>query len=751
MTPSSLLLGKKSSASQKSLSKKRKHASEHASSSEDVLSRVKPISFFGASALPSLAKSKIASKKSSKRNQKENVTRSRQENKDEIKAAPSSSALLLGSANEPYRKKRRIEVDGLEHQKQSSQGEASFVQKEQRNPHLDGSDMGASFLNTPSAPRVSNPTPDALSSICSKFNSIHGCMKGDNCAKRHVIVLSQRKKALVRNLSNHLTKMVAKSVEQDSGAVAAGSSGTIAPVSFWTTQQDGATAEKAVANASLPRFSDAPFIDTNTKKAIKMLFKYKHMTLVQSKTITPSHIENYLDQDYMVKAKTGSGKTLSFLIPSLQILLDTRAELSGTIYEQEKMKQISVVVLSPTRELVIQTEKEAQKLLAFHPDIKCKSIIGGTKNIQSERSNFENHFIPDILIATPGRFHDHLMNTNGFPKHLKKLKVLIMDEADQLMDQGFKDSLLEIFQFLPSRLKRQTLMLSATIPPAVKSIARQALKPKYEFINCVDEQDVETNATLTQQYMPVTLSTMLPVLYTLLDHHIKSTPKYKVIVFLPTANQAEFFSLLFQSLKMQNYAMHSKKEQSYRRRISDLFRSESHLIMFSSDVSARGVDYPDVTLILQLGLPSSMDQYVHRIGRTARAGKCGTGIILLCQYETFFWEELRKKFKKEIQALSQLEIPLATKTALNKMVEKGLFSVNQKVSDAGSRAYVSFLGFYRQFARRLQWNNEQLVNAGNQYAKYCLGLEEPTIPQRAAVNLKLDGVRGLRIMEERTA
>lgn len=586
-----------------------------------------------------------------------------------------------------------------------------------------------SFINTPNAPTIENPTPEDVARACPHFNSVQGC-KNPSCKRDHVILLSKKKEGFIRNLSMKLMKKESISFIDNTG------SSTLIPT---------ATNLKN----SYPLFKDHPLLHQNTKKAIKTVFKYDRMTVVQSETIKSKYIDGYLENDYMVKSKTGSGKTLAFLIPIVEILLRVKADLKNSIYtEISNMKPILCVIISPTRELAIQTEKETQKLLAFHPEITSKCFIGGTNNIKSERSNLENHLVPDIFIATPGRFHDHLLNAKGFTKHLSLMQIFVLDEADQLLTEGFKDKILEILQFLPSRTKRQTLMFSATISKEIQSIAKQALKPKFDFIDCVKEAAVDTNTTLLQQYMPITMETMIPILYTLLQHHIANTPNYKVIVFFPSTSLSEYMSVLFSQLQIENFSMHSKKSQSYRSRIADKFKNDSNVIMFSSDVSARGVDYPDVTLIIQVSIPSSMEQYVHRIGRTARAGKTGVGIILLLPFEQFFWKMLKEKYGRDIYERPPLEIPQAQFKALEMKIEKAHKSAHKLLDSVPSKSFIGFLGFYNQYLKNLNWNKETLVKFANEFSSKCLALDEPKIYEKTARKMGLLGIRGLMLHSE---
>jgi ATP-dependent RNA helicase MSS116 len=372
--------------------------------------------------------------------------------------------------------------------------------------------------------------------------------------------------------------------------------------------------------ARLAHLTDSTFaslpISDPSKRAILEVLGFQFMTEVQAATL-PVVLRG---EDVLAKAKTGTGKTIAFLLPAVEAL--HRSPPKG--------KDISVLVLSPTRELASQIAKEAESLLTFHP-FKSQVVYGGT-NINAERSRMNNGRC-DVLVATPGRLIDHLENSQGLSQRLQGIKALILDEADQLLEMGFRPAIEKILKFLPR--DRQTLLFSATMPGSVHQVAGLALRPKYAFVDTVPAEDAATNVQVHQSWVEVPFDQTLLAVRTIL-RAATAVPGHKVIVFCTTARFTQYMAALMEAAGLPTLEIHSRKSQAAREKASAAFRAAPQAVLLTSDVSARGVDYPDVTLVLQLGQPSSREQYIHRLGRTARAGKAGQGVLLLAPFETQF-------------------------------------------------------------------------------------------------------------------
>ena len=442
-------------------------------------------------------------------------------------------------------------------------------------------------------------------------------------------------------------------------------------------------------------------------------------TVVQDQTLPPI----LQGLDVLARAKTGSGKTVAFLLPSIEAMLKGPPPQRG---------DVSCLILSPTRELASQIHEEAKSLLTFH-NFNAQVVFGGT-NINSERNRMNNNAC-DFLVATPGRLIDHFQTSNLAPR-VARLKVLVLDEADQLLEMGFKPSIDKILSFIPR--ERQTLLFSATVPKQVQNIAANALRPGYAYVDCVGEEDSATNLQVTQWLTVAPLDDHLHLLVQLITGHQQQVPDHKVICFFPTARATQLAAELFVALGKPVTEIHSRKSQGHRTKAADKFRDAKSGVMMSSDVSARGLDYPDVTLVIQVGLPSSREQYIHRLGRTARAGKTGEGLLLLAPHEAFFARQLKD--------LPISDAPAQVDPNTAHVVSQALARVDVRTKE---QAYVAWLGFYNGSCGKMGWSKEVLVQNANRYALEVLGCPGlPGIMKKTVGMMGLKGVPGLNLVSE---
>ncbi|KAI7877910.1 DEAD-domain-containing protein [Lichtheimia hyalospora FSU 10163] len=488
---------------------------------------------------------------------------------------------------------------------------------------------------------------------------------------------------------------------------------------------NNATAEEIGTAAPLEtapkRFADLEAIDPRTQKAIKKVFKYDTMSTVQEAVLT--RVPN--TQDMFVKAKTGTGKTLAFLMAALETSIQKNDNL-------RYFEGSSILVVSPTRELASQIAVEAQKLTRFYP-MKVHCLVGG----ESKRRQLDNleRGRADIIVATPGRLLDLLDSSYRTKQLMKTLKVVVLDEADQLVDMGFRADVERILKQVPS--KRQTMLFSATLSPEIRdSLGKVALDSDYALIDTVGEDDVNTHLHVKQSALVVPYDQQLTYLRNLLDNY-PAARAGKTIVFLPTTRSTMMYASLLKYLSPRRvvFELHSKKAQDQRSRIAQRFRKASPgAVLVTSDVSARGVDYPGVSLVVQIGVPSSREQYIHRLGRTGRAGKDGEGIIVLAPFEAPF-------IKEDLGDLPvQNLIPPTIEEKEQHETDKLVSYVRDKVIDPAliHDTYTAYLGYYAGRMQALNRPRSHVIKEAGTFIQ-ALGVEQ--VPELSNRFMQLLGIQ----------
>lgn len=347
---------------------------------------------------------------------------------------------------------------------------------------------------------------------------------------------------------------------------------------------------------------------------------YTNPTPIQAQSI-PQILEGH---DLIGCAQTGTGKTASYVLPILNMLLDAK----------DNAKVVTALVVVPTRELVQQVCENITKYAA-HTNIKHVPIYGGASPV-NQIKNLKIR--PNIIVATPGRLIDFLNN-----KHidLKNLKHFVLDEADQMLDMGFVKDIKKIISFLPQT--KQTLLLSATMPKEIHAFAKTIQKNPREV---TIERVSSTVKTVTQSIVFTDQKNKAKVL----EQLIKSDEKSKCIVFVRTKHGAD--KLVIQLLKqgVESIAIHGNKSQNYRNNALSSFKNNTMKVLIATDIAARGIDIEQLPLVVNYDLPNIPETYVHRIGRTGRAGHSGKAITLCAPEEN-----------KELQSIQKLignKIPL---------------------------------------------------------------------------------------------
>lgn len=330
-------------------------------------------------------------------------------------------------------------------------------------------------------------------------------------------------------------------------------------------------------------------------------------------------------KDVIGIAQTGTGKTLAYLIPILMKLH----------YAQGNYPRALVIV--PTRELVVQV-CESVELLTEFMDIRCVGIYGGT-NIRTQQARVLEG--ADLLVATPGRFMDIYMN--GIIR-TGQIKTIVVDEADRLMDLGFMPQLRSILEVIPE--KHQTLLFSATFSSAVNELTKEFLMP--------DPVRVETVAQATPVEFVTQLRYDVPNGMTkinLLKLLLSDKEEYRrVMIFTETKKNADrIVEILGEHWKGELSVIHSNKAQNSRLNALRAFKEGRTRIMVSSDVAARGIDVQEVSHVINFDIPSIPEEYIHRIGRTARAGKEGTAISFVTEKEEPLFDAIENLIGQQVE------------------------------------------------------------------------------------------------------
>ena len=350
---------------------------------------------------------------------------------------------------------------------------------------------------------------------------------------------------------------------------------------------------------------------------------YTTPTPIQAKAI-PLAMQGH---DLMAGAQTGTGKTAAFALPILQKLLPFASASASPAKHP-----IRALVLTPTRELAIQVE-ESIKVYAKHTPLKSLVVFGGV-DIRTQTPHLKTGI--EILVATPGRLLDHVEQKT---LNLGQVQILVLDEADRMLDMGFMPDLKRILALLPKQ--RQNLMFSATFSNEIKKLADDFLTNP-TLIEVARSNATADNVTqkvyLVEQVKKQALLTQL-----LLDADSK-----QVIIFTKTKITASKLSRALQKEGIAAESIHGDKSQKERIEALDAFKAGKITALVATDVAARGLDISDLPMVINYEIPSTPEDYVHRIGRTGRAGASGVAISLVCEDEEKYLTEIEKLIKRTI-------------------------------------------------------------------------------------------------------
>ncbi|KAJ5215122.1 hypothetical protein N7468_010801 [Penicillium chermesinum] len=437
------------------------------------------------------------------------------------------------------------------------------------------------------------------------------------------------------------------SSDSDAGSVASQTEDAIDP-------QPEETGE---ASSPAKTFKELGVIDTLCEACTTL--GYKTATPIQAQAI-PVALSG---RDLIGLAETGSGKTAAFVIPILQALM-------------EKPKPFFGLILAPTRELAVQIAQSAEALGSVI-GVRAATLVGGVDMVPQSIALGKK---PHLIVATPGRLIDHMENTRGFS--LKSLNYLVLDEADRLLDLDFGPILEKILNQLPK--ERRTMLFSATISSKVESLQRASLSNPVKV--AISSSSYQTVKQLKSYYILQPHKKKDVYLLLLLVKLTGSTS----IIFCRTVHETQRIAFFLRALGLSAIPLHGQMSQSSRLASLGRFRSKSRDILVATDVAARGLDIPSVDCVINYDLPGDSKTYIHRVGRTARAGKSGLAISFVTQYVCFPFITLREIAKltmhKDVELWQRIENALGKQLPEYEVTKDEAMVLEERVSEAQREA-----------------------------------------------------------------
>ena len=346
-------------------------------------------------------------------------------------------------------------------------------------------------------------------------------------------------------------------------------------------------------------------LSDNLNKSLKAL-GFKNPTEIQSKTI-PIALKRH---DILASAETGSGKTAAYLIP--------------LIHHISTLGNISGLILTPTRELAQQVTDVSKSLVGYKSKIETALIVGGA-SMNNQLRQLKKR--PKIIVGTPGRINDHLEKRT---LNLKYFNFFVLDEADRMLDVGFEDQVEKIIRFLPS--KRQTLLFSATLP-------KEIIKLSSKYLNNPKRADVKENNVIKTQIKQKILNTKTELKYNQLVDEI-ALRKGSILIFVRTKYSTEKLKKRLMKDTVKSSALHGDLRQNKRSRILKDFRDDKFRILIATDIASRGLDVPHIEHVINYDLPQVPEDFIHRIGRTARAGSVGEAVSFITPNDKRMWKSI---------------------------------------------------------------------------------------------------------------
>eukprot|EP00579_Thalassiosira_antarctica_P010224 CAMPEP_0201909316 /NCGR_PEP_ID=MMETSP0903-20130614/1124_1 /ASSEMBLY_ACC=CAM_ASM_000552 /TAXON_ID=420261 /ORGANISM="Thalassiosira antarctica, Strain CCMP982" /LENGTH=516 /DNA_ID=CAMNT_0048443825 /DNA_START=141 /DNA_END=1687 /DNA_ORIENTATION=- len=355
--------------------------------------------------------------------------------------------------------------------------------------------------------------------------------------------------------------------------------------------------------------------------------QWSFATRIQASSIPPA-LEG---RDVIGLAETGSGKTGAFAIPILNYLLE------------KPQTNVFAVILAPTRELAFQIH-EVMVALGRGMGANSVCVVGGVDMASQAIALARN---PHVVVATPGRLLDHLQNTKGF--HLRQLKYLVLDEADRMLSMDFEKEINEILECIPDCEKgRRTMLFSATMTSKVEKLQRASLR---DPVRVEVSTKFQTPKKLLQSYLFIPAKYKDCYLTYLINEHAGQS----ILVFGATCNNVQRLALMLRNLGFPAICLHGQMSQPKRLGALTKFKAAARDILICTDVASRGLDIPSVDVVINFDLPGHGKDYIHRVGRTARAGRSGKAIAMVTQYDVEVYQRLEHLLGQKLPELKLAE------------------------------------------------------------------------------------------------
>lgn len=389
------------------------------------------------------------------------------------------------------------------------------------------------------------------------------------------------------------------------------------------TSQEAATANQASQEEKAEKQPDVFFEDLDlSDNVLDALYdmRFEKCTPVQANCIPPI-LEHH---DVLGVAQTGTGKTAAYLLPLLTLLER----------DEHPADAVNCLVIAPTRELARQIDQALQGF-AYYTNVNAVAVYGGNDGVRYEQERRSLQAGADIVLATPGRLITHLQLGT---LDLSRTTHLVLDEADRMLDMGFAEDILSIVKQMPEH--RQTILFSATMPPKIAELARTVMHNPVEV-----EIAVSKPAENIKQSLYICHESDKPII---LKKIFKEQPPQRVILFCSSKQKVKELAIVLRRSGLNARAMHSDLAQTERDEVMNLFRAHKIDLLVATDIVARGIDIDDITMVINFDAPHDAEDYVHRIGRTARAGREGSAITLIGEKDLYALSNIERTLKIKI-------------------------------------------------------------------------------------------------------